>query len=253
MILRSVPKKSDPRKRPRIGRFGPLVQITGETEEEKPQFAKLRPGQRLETITLEEALDLFKMPRNIGNYEEEDVTISIGRFGPYARHNGIFVSLAKTDDPYTIEIDRAIELIEAKRKTDRERIIRIFDERPDVKLLNGRWGPYLVANELNYKLPKDKDPNVLSLQDCLDIILAAGENGGKPKRSFGRKAAPVAAKKAPVKKTAVKKTAATTATKTSVVKTISKVPVKRTAAKTVAKVPVKAAAAKKVTARKKTK
>ncbi len=237
----------------RIGRFGPLVQITGETEEEKPQFAKLRPGQRLETITLEEALDLFKMPRNIGNYEEEDVTISIGRFGPYARHNGIFVSLAKTDDPYTIEIDRAIELIEAKRKTDRERIIRIFDERPDVKLLNGRWGPYLVANELNYKLPKDKDPNVLSLQDCLDIILAAGENGGKPKRSFGRKAAPVAAKKAPAKKTAVKKTAATTATKTSVVKTISKVPVKKTAAKTVAKVPVKAAAAKKVTARKKTK
>ncbi len=237
----------------RIGRFGPLVQITGETEDEKPQFAKLRPGQRLETITLEEALDLFKMPRNIGNYEEEDVTISIGRFGPYARHNGIFVSLAKADDPYTIEIDRAIELIEGKRKTDRERIIRIFEERPDVKLLNGRWGPYLVANELNYKLPKDKDPNALTLQDCLDIIIAAGENGGKPKRSFGRKAAPFAAKKVPAKKTVAKKTPATTGAKTSVAKTISKVPAKKKATKTVAKAPVKAAASKTATARKKTK
>jgi DNA topoisomerase-1 len=194
----------------RIGKFGPLVQMTGEDEEEKPQYARLRVGQRLETITLEEALDLFKMPRNVGNYENEEVVISIGRFGPYTRHAGVFVSLAKTDDPYTIELDRAIELIEAKRKADRERIIKVFPENKEVQLLNGRWGPYLSIGDRNYKLPKDAKPEKLSLEDCLGIAAAAGEQGGKVRRFGAKKKAvePVAVKKAAAAKPAVRKSAA---------------------------------------------
>ncbi|MBK9399806.1 MAG: DNA topoisomerase I, partial [Bacteroidetes bacterium] len=143
----------------RIGRFGPLVQISGDDDEEvKPQYAKLRSGQRLETITFEEAMDLFKMPRNLGKYEDEDITIGIGRFGPYVKHVNLFASLTKEDDPYTIDLDRAIELIEIKRKTERERIIKVFKDRPDVQVLKGRWGPYLVVDGGNYRIPKDRKP-----------------------------------------------------------------------------------------------
>jgi DNA topoisomerase-1 len=182
--------------------------MTSDNEEEKPTYAKLRVGQRLETITLEEALELFKMPRNIGNYEGEEVVISIGRFGPYARHNGVFISLAKTDDPYTIEIDRTIELIEAKRKVDRERIIKIFSEDAEVQLLNGRWGPYLSVGDRNYKLPKDCKPEKLSYKDCMGIVEAAGENGGKLKRFGAKKKAPAALKNAAAKKPAARKSTA---------------------------------------------
>lgn len=214
----------------RIGRFGPLVQIASDDEDEKPQYARLRTGQRLETITLEEALDLFKMPRNIGTYEDQEVAIGIGRFGPYIRHDGLFVSLPKTDDPYTVEIDRAIELIEAKRKTERERVIKIFKGDPEMQLLNGRWGPYLASGDRNYKLPKDKDPATLTREDCLDIIKNAGEDGGKVRRMFG------------------KKSASNTATKTP-----AKTAAKKTASKTAAKKTTKAAASKSATAKKKKK
>jgi DNA topoisomerase-1 len=220
----------------RIGRFGPLVQIGGETEEDKPQFAKLRANQRLESITLEEALDLFKMPRNLGTYESNEVSIGIGRFGPYVKHDGLFVSLAKTDDPYTIDLDRSIELIEAKRKAERERVIKIFKEREDVQLLNGRWGPYLLADGKYFKLPKGADPHKMSFEDCLEVI-GDGSAGRLPR---GKK---VATKKSAANIGSAKK-AAKKAAKTVTLKT----PVKQAASKTAA--PRKAAPAKKAAAKK---
>jgi DNA topoisomerase-1 len=230
----------------RIGRFGPLVQITSDNEDEKPQFAKLRSEQRLESITLEEALDLFKMPRNLGQYEEADVTIGIGRFGPYVKHQNVFVSLAKTDDPYTIDLDRSIELIEAKRKAERERIISVFAERPDVQVLNGRWGPYLSIGDANFKIPKDKDPKKLTLADCLEISAdEKNASGGKSrfkKKGAAKKTETAVVKKLPVKKTAAKKAPAkkSAAAKTATPKKAA--PAKKAAAK---KAPAKKAAAKK--------
>ena len=122
----------------RVGRFGPMAQIGSQEETEKPRFAKLRAEQRLDQITFEEAIDLFKLPRNLGPYEEHDVNVAIGRFGPYVRLNDFFVSMKKEDDPYTITYERAVELIEEKRKANAERIIMTFDEDPEVQVLNGR-------------------------------------------------------------------------------------------------------------------
>lgn len=196
----------------RIGRYGPLVQKKMEgDEEDKPEFAKLRSNQRLETITLEEALDLFKMPRDLGTYEEKEVAIGIGRFGPYVRHGSAFVSIPKTDDPYTIELDRAIELIEAKKKADREKTIRIFEEDENVKILKGRWGPYISFNKKNVRIPKDVDPEKLTFQDCVEMAEKAPDK---------KRGASAAAKKAPAKKTAAKKK--TTKKKTARKKTASK-------------------------------
>ncbi len=162
----------------RIGRYGPIAQLGGsnsEENDEKPKFASLRSGQHLETITLEEALDLFKLPRELGEYEDKKVTVSIGRFGPYVRHDSKFVSLGKEDDPYTIGLERGIELIEAKREKDRKAIIRVFDEEPDLKVLNGRWGPYISYKKKNYKIPKKVKAEELSLEDCRKIISEAPE------------------------------------------------------------------------------
>ena len=164
----------------KIGRYGALAQLGETTEDgEKPQFASLRTGQILETITLEEALELFKLPRDLGEYEDKKVTVAIGRFGPYVRHDSKFVSLEKdVDDPYTVVLERAIELIEAKREKDRKALIKTFDEDPDLRLLNGRWGPYISYKKKNYKLPKDTEAEKLSLDDCLKII----KDGPSPKR-----------------------------------------------------------------------
>ena len=156
----------------RIGRFGPVAQL-GEVVEggEKPLFASLRAGQHLETITIDDALELFKLPRNIGDYEGKSVTVAIGRFGPYVRHNSIFVSLEKNvDDPYTVGLERAIELIEAKREKDKNAVIKVFEENQEVKLLNGRWGPYISFKKNNYKIPKGTDAAALTLEDCLQLI-----------------------------------------------------------------------------------
>ena len=163
----------------RIGRFGPLVQ-SGESgdEKNKPKFASLRKDQRLETITLEEALDLFKLPRNLGNYEKKEVTVSIGRFGPYVKHDNKFFSLKAEDDPYKITLERAIELMEAKRKLDKERIIKKFPGKENAQILNGKWGPYLAIGKNNYRIPKDTEPEKLTLKDCLKI---AEEAATKPK------------------------------------------------------------------------
>ena len=156
----------------RIGRFGPLVQIGDSEGEEKPKFASLKADQRLEQVTLEDALELFKLPRTIGEYEDKELIVSLGRFGPYIKHNNAFYSLKKEDDPLTIEAERAIELIEAKRKADREKVIKIFQEDTTVQVLNGRWGPYIAIGKENYKIPKDKDPNTLTLEECFKLAQA---------------------------------------------------------------------------------
>ena len=163
----------------RIGRFGPMIQIGHAEDEEKPLFAGLRKDQSLETITLEEALDLFKLPRKVGQYENKEVVAAVGRFGPYLRHDSKFYSLPKTDDPLTVELDRAIEVIEEKREKDRQKVIREFSENENIKILRGRWGAYLSADGNNYKIPKGTDPEKLSLEDCLNIIKKEGTSGTK--------------------------------------------------------------------------
>jgi DNA topoisomerase-1 len=156
----------------KIGRFGPLAQLGEVTEEgEKPQFASLRPGQHLETITIDEAMELFKLPRNLGDFEGKSVTVAIGRFGPYVRHDSKFISLEKNvDDPYSIDLERAIDLIESKREKDLNAVIKVFTENQDVKLLNGRWGPYISYKKNNYKIPKNTDASKLTLEDCMQLI-----------------------------------------------------------------------------------
>ena len=168
----------------KIGRYGPVIQI-GETEsEEKPKFAGMRKEQSIETIKLEEALKLFEYPRVIGEYEGEEVSVNIGRYGPYVRHKNAFYSLKKEDDPAGIEEERAIELIEEKRKKASENTIREFDEDPNVKVLKGRYGPYIKIGKKNFKIPKDKDPEKLSLQDCKKL---AEDPKNTPRKRYRKK------------------------------------------------------------------
>ena len=179
----------------RIGRFGPMVQIGEQDDEEKPRFASLSKGQNIDSITLEEALDLFKMPRILGELEDKPVKANIGRFGPYVQHDKLFASIPKEEDVMEIELERAIELVLAKRKADAERIIKQFEEEPATQILNGRWGPFIKSGKKNFKLPKDlEDPSKLTLEEVQHIM----EN--QPAK--GRKAP---AKKAPAKKTTAKK------------------------------------------------
>ncbi|MBL7972241.1 MAG: DNA topoisomerase I, partial [Prolixibacteraceae bacterium] len=134
----------------------------------------------LETITLEDALELFKLPRTLGEYEGKTVTVAIGRFGPYVRHDSKFISLEKNvDDPYSIVLERAIVLIEAKREKDQNAVITVFDENPEVKVLNGRWGPYISYKKNNYKIPKTTDAAKLTLEECMTLI----EKQPAPKKS----------------------------------------------------------------------
>lgn len=164
----------------RLGRFGPLVQIGDEEEDgKKPLYASLRQGQFIESITLEDALELFKLPREIGEFNEKPMIVGLGRFGPYVKYDGKFVSIPKTDDPYTIEADRAIELIKAKEEADKNKFIKTFDENPDIQVLNGRFGPYIKAGKKNVKIPKDKKPEELTLQECLDLAEKTPEKKGR--------------------------------------------------------------------------
>lgn len=156
----------------KIGRFGPVAQIGDAEGGEKPRFASLKKEQLTSSITLEEALDLFKLPRNLGDFEGGEVVIGIGRFGPYVRHDGKFTSLAKTDDPYSIGLDRAIELIVEKREKDKrsKEPIKLFPEEPGLQILNGRYGPYIAFDGKNYRIPKGKAPESLTLEECREII-----------------------------------------------------------------------------------
>lgn len=173
----------------RIGRFGPIAQI-GESEEkegEKPQFASLLKGQLIESITLEEALELFKLPRTVGQYEEKDVVIGVGRFGPYVRHNSKFVSLKKTDDPITITLERAIDLIEEGRQKERDKYIKVFENDPETQVLNGRWGPFIKHKGDNYKIPKGTNAHDLTYEDCLEIIEKQPATNSRKPKAGGRK------------------------------------------------------------------
>ena len=169
----------------KIGPYGPMAQIGLKDDEDKPKFASLQRGQHLETITLEEALELFKLPRDLGTYEDKKVVVSIGRFGPYVRHDSKFVSLKKDDNPYKIELDRAIELIEEKREKDRNKFIKSFEEDAELQILNGRWGPYITYKKKNYKIPKGIEAKDLSLKECMDII--KGDKKGKTKKALAKK------------------------------------------------------------------
>ncbi len=166
----------------RMGRYGPIIQIglKEEGSEEKPKFASILKGQHIETITLEEALQLFALPRSLGEYEGKEMTVAIGRFGPYVKHNNIFCSLKRNvDDPYTITSERAIELIEEKREKDRNKYIKTFDDEPDLQVLNGRWGPYIAYQKKNYKIPKGTDAAKLSKEDCMKIIEGSSKKKSK--------------------------------------------------------------------------
>jgi len=170
----------------RIGRFGPLVQIGNNEEDEVPRFASLRKDQRIENITLEEALELFKFPRTVGQWENMPIEASIGRFGPYLKYRNQFYTLPKEEDPLTVTEERAIQIIQDKQKADAEKVIKTFQEDSNIQILNGRWGPYLKVGKVNVKLPKDIDPKKLSFAECQKLAESAMPIATAKKKSARR-------------------------------------------------------------------
>ncbi|HEU0154113.1 MAG TPA: DNA topoisomerase I [Arenimonas sp.] len=220
----------------RLGRYGPFAQIGTAEDEDKPKFASLRPGTSMHTITLEEALPLFNLPRSLGQHEGKDVTVAIGRFGPFVKLGDTYASLGKTDDPYTIDFESAVELVRAKLEMIANRTIKVFPG-TEIQVLNGRYGPYITDGEKNGKIPKDRDPASLTQDECVALLAE-----GKPVRKggrFGKKVAKKATKKA-VKKDA----AAEAAPKKAPAKKAAKKATKK-AAKKATKKPAKKATAKK--------
>ena len=183
---------TDPQGRPvsvKIGRFGPLVQIGDGDGDEKPQFASLLKGQSMAELTLEEALKLFEFPRTLGSFEGKDVSVAIGRFGPYVRHDGKFVSIPKDIAPASVTLDEAIALIEEKRQAEAKRVVKTFDEDADLQILNGRYGVYISYKDGNYKIPKTvADPAALTYDEAMEIVKSQADRPAKTTRS--RKAAP---------------------------------------------------------------
>ena len=172
----------------KIGRFGPLVQIGSNEGPEKPRFASLLKGQSVETLTLDEALKLFEYPKLLGKYEDNDVTVAIGRFGPYVKHNKLFVSIPKDIEPAALTLDEAVQLINDKRQAQANRIVRTFDEDPDMQILNGRFGIYIAYKGSNYKIPKTvSDPAALSLAECLELVNAQQSKPRTTRRASARK------------------------------------------------------------------
>jgi DNA topoisomerase-1 len=217
----------------RYGRFGAFAQIGTRDDEEKPKFASLKPGQRMDDLTLDLALELFQLPRTLGPWEDGyPIKVAVGRFGPYVQYGAKkYASLKKEDDPYKITLERALEIIREKQTIEANRIIKEFGD-AGVQVLNGRYGPYITDGKKNGKIPKDRDPNSLTLEECQAILAVAPERGtnrwgrktaakttgktaaktvdaevaAKPKRTVKKKAAPrkkaAAKKKAPAKKIA---------------------------------------------------
>jgi DNA topoisomerase I len=219
----------------RLGRYGAYAQIGTKDDEAKPTYASLRPGQSMHTITLEEAMELFKLPRNLGQSEAgEDVTVGVGRFGPFVKQGSTYASLKAEDDPYTIELPRALQLVQEKLEAIANRTILDFGN--GIQVLNGRYGPYITDGEKNARIPKDREPKTLTEAECVELLAAAPvkkPRGGKAakktatKKAATKKAAAAkepAAKKAAVKKTATKKAATkkTAAKKATAKKTASK-------------------------------
>ena len=236
----------------KLGKFGAYVQIGENPDDnggEKPKFASLRPGQFIENVTLEHAMELFKMPRDMGSFEGKPVVIGIGRFGPYVLHDKKYVSIPKDLDPYTIPSEKAIELIEAKRVADANKTIKVFEGNPDIQILNGRFGPYIKAGKKNVKIPKDREPASLTLDECITLAENAPEKRGRWGRAAAARSPQV--KEVPVKTIGVKGTAdkkvvvkKAAAVKKTAVKKVAKSPAKKTvkkaATKTTAKVGKKA-------------
>ncbi|HEX3125678.1 MAG TPA: DNA topoisomerase, partial [Rhodanobacteraceae bacterium] len=218
----------------RLGRYGPMAQIGTKDDEDKPRFASLRPGQSIHTITLDDALHLFKLPRDLGA-APDGVTVStgIGRFGPFVKHGSVYASLKPEDDPYTIELPRALELLHEKAELARNRLIASFRDGA-IQVLNGRYGPYITDGEKNARIPKDREPATLTEAECAELLAAApikpkrgGRFGNRGKGAPAKAAAPVA-EKAPAKKAAAKKPAAK---KSAAKKSAAKKVAKKTAAK----------------------
>jgi DNA topoisomerase I len=162
----------------KIGRYGPMIQIGDTESEDKPKFASLKSPLSIGSVTLEQALKLFQLPKSLGEYEGVDVNVGIGRFGPYVRYEKMFVSIPKDQDPMTLTKDQATELIEAKKLVEANRMIKQFDEDKNIEVLNGRYGPYIKFGKKNYRIPKDVEPKDLSLADCNELIKA---QDSKPK------------------------------------------------------------------------
>ena len=216
----------------RIGRFGPMVQVGTVEDEEKPKFASLQPGQSIYSISLEDALKLFDMPRVLGESNGEAVSVGIGRFGPFAKRGSTYASLKKEDDPYKIDLARAVFLVDEKEEIARNRVIKEFAG-SDIQVLNGRFGPYLSDGKLNGKIPKDREPASLSLEEVQQLM---AETGKPARKGFG-------AMKAVAKKAAVKKAPASKAAAPAKKAAAKKAPVKKATKKTVAKkAPAKKAA-----------
>jgi len=195
----------------RMGRYGPFVQIGTKDDEEKPKFAGLRPGQKMNDIDLETAMALFKLPRKLGETPDGlTVSASIGRFGPYVRYGDKYVSIRggddSNDDPYTIELPRALELIEAKKIEDANRIIQDFEDE-GIQVLNGRYGPYITDKSKNARVPKDREPKSLTLDECKELLAAAPERGRRGKKKVAKKKSAKKAAKKKVTKRKVKKKA----------------------------------------------
>ena len=192
-----------------MGRFGPFVQIGTKDDADKPKFAGLRPGQKMDTINFEQAIELFKLPRKLGQTAAgEEIVANVGRFGPYVKYGAKYVSL-KTDDPYEVSLERALEVIKEKEIADANRLIMDFPD-AGIQVLNGRYGPYITDKQKNAKIPKDRDPKSLTLEECQALLAAA------PVRTFGKWGRKKAANAPAAKKSAGKvKKGATEAAETT--------------------------------------
>ena len=167
----------------KIGRYGPIVQIGSAEDDDKPRFAQMKKGQTIETITLDEALELFRLPRTLGEFEGFEVTIGTGRFGPYIRHDKFYVSLTGVADPLTITFEEAVHLIQSKRESESKKVLKSFPGNPDMEVMNGRYGAYIAYQGSNYKIPRNMDPTTLTEEECQDIIKRQIEKtGSAPKR-----------------------------------------------------------------------
>jgi DNA topoisomerase-1 len=174
----------------KIGRFGPVIQIGTADDADKPRFAQLKKGLSMETITLDEALESFKLPRQLGELEGHVVTVGVGRFGPYVRHEKTFVSVPKGVDPLEISLEEAVELLEKKRQTEAQNFIKGYDDEPDLRVLNGRYGPYISYKKKNYKLPEGVEAAHLTKEACLKLIEAQNDRGPVRRKPAARAAKP---------------------------------------------------------------
>jgi len=170
----------------RLGRYGPMVQIGDVSDEDKPQFAKLRDGQSIQSISFEDAMDLFKLPRSLGEWERNEIVASAGRFGPFVRYDGGFYNLGDLD-PLEVTFDQAVDVIKKKKEEALKAIIHVFDHDPEIKVLKGRYGPYMTVGKDNYKLPKTEDPEALTLERCLEIMASSSPTNKGKRRKTSKK------------------------------------------------------------------